>query len=77
MQDMSAEQFLLGLRRFVARHGGPREIISDNAAQFKLAETKQDKIWGQILTQPDEASIQILEGVEKRLFTEFERKNSE
>ena len=37
MMDMSTEMFLLGLRRFVARHGSPREITSDNASQFKLA----------------------------------------
>ena len=37
MHDMSSSQFLLGFRRFVVRHGKPRKIISDNAAQFKLA----------------------------------------
>ena len=37
VEDMSADQFLLGLRRFVARRGAPRQIISDNAKQFKLA----------------------------------------
>ena len=29
MQDMSTEQFLLGLLRFVASHGTPCEIISE------------------------------------------------
>ena len=37
VEDMSADQFLLGLRRFIARRGAPRQIISDNAKQFKLA----------------------------------------
>lgn len=40
---MSAYQFLLGLRRFIARHGKPKIIISDNASQFIV-----DKIWGNI-----------------------------
>ena len=31
------KETLLGLRRFIARRGAPRQIISDNAKQFKLA----------------------------------------
>ena len=34
---MSADQFLLCLRRFIARRGTPCQIISDNAKQFKSA----------------------------------------
>uniref|UniRef100_A0A8D8VU26 Integrase catalytic domain-containing protein n=1 Tax=Cacopsylla melanoneura TaxID=428564 RepID=A0A8D8VU26_9HEMI len=34
--DMSSEEFLLGLRRFVAARGSPLVIVSDNALQFKL-----------------------------------------
>ena len=37
MNDMTTQQLLLGFRRFIARHGKPNKIISDNAAQFKLA----------------------------------------
>ena len=37
MNDMTTQQFLLGFRRFIARHGKPNKIIPDNAAQFKLA----------------------------------------
>ncbi|XP_063411612.1 uncharacterized protein LOC134694529 [Mytilus trossulus] len=42
MQDMSAEEFLLGFRRFIARWGNPKHIISDNGSQFKtlLAESE-------------------------------------
>lgn len=53
MHDMSTSQFLLGFRRFVARYGKPRKIISDNAAQFKLASDTIKKLWGQILTEDD------------------------
>ena len=38
MMDMSTKMFLFGLRRFVARHGSPQEIISDTASHFKLSE---------------------------------------
>ena len=51
MYDMSAQQFLQGFRRFVARHGNPKKVISDNAAQFKLASDAIYKLWGEILTK--------------------------
>ena len=38
MQDMSAEQFILALRRFISRRGTPSLIVSDNAKTFKRAE---------------------------------------
>ncbi len=37
--DISVEQFLLCHRRFISRCGKPKEIISDNASQFKLAKS--------------------------------------
>ena len=40
--DLSAEEFLLGLRRFIARWGKPQQIILDNAPQFKLAKSSVD-----------------------------------
>ena len=36
--DLSAEQILLTLRRFIARRGTPNQIISDNAPQFQVAD---------------------------------------
>ena len=51
MPDMSTEQFLLGFRRFLARHGTPKEIISDNASQFKLASDVINKLWRNILSE--------------------------
>ncbi len=32
---LSSEHFVLALRRFVARRGVPKEIVSDNAPHFK------------------------------------------
>ncbi|XP_070549463.1 uncharacterized protein [Ptychodera flava] len=46
---MSAEQFLLCLRRFIARRGTPEQIISDNAPQFKLAKSVLDKVWMNVI----------------------------
>ena len=37
MQDMLTEEFLLVLRHFIARWGKPKQLILDNASQFKLA----------------------------------------
>ena len=64
MHDMSTSQFLLGFRRFVARHGKPRKVISDNAAQFKLASDTIKKLWGQILTEDDVISYAANQNVQ-------------
>lgn len=45
VQDMSAKEFILCLRRFIAQRGTPEEIISDNAQQFKLASETIDQVW--------------------------------
>ena len=63
MQDMSTEQFLLGFRRFIAQHGKPNKIISDNAAQFKLASDTMDKLWRKILTDDDTVSYAANENI--------------
>ena len=43
--DMSAANFLLCIRRFIAKRGKPIMIISDNASQIKLGQTIIDKVW--------------------------------
>ena len=63
MQDMSAYQFLLGFLRFIARHGKPNIITSDNASQFKLAADTISKFWADILTEND-----LLSYVQMRIF---------
>ena len=63
MSDMSTEQFLLGLRRFMARRGKPNEIISDNASQFKLASDVMNKLWRNILSKNDEFSYAANENI--------------
>ena len=42
---MSSEHFLLVLRRFIAHRGTPRELLSDNAPQFQVANTVLTNLW--------------------------------
>ena len=48
VKGLSAEMFLDCLRRFVARRGKPRLIISDNAPQFRLIKSTVDWQWNKI-----------------------------
>ena len=50
VDDMTAEQFLITLRRFISRRNTPHTIILDNAPQFKLTKTTVDKVWQQSIT---------------------------
>ncbi|XP_053376986.1 uncharacterized protein LOC123529097 [Mercenaria mercenaria] len=45
LQDMSAEEFLFGFKRFVSQRGTPTKILSDNASQFKSASETINIIW--------------------------------
>jgi len=53
VRSLSAEHFLLCLRRFMAKRGRPEMIISDNAAQFKLVKSVVDEQWRE-LTRDEE-----------------------
>ena len=57
MNDMTTQQFLLGFRK-------PNKIISDNAAQFKLASDTISRLWGQILTEKDTVSYAANENIQ-------------
>ena len=52
VEDLTAEQFLQSLRRFIARRGTPKEIILDNAAQFKLTKSTFYIAWETVVTDP-------------------------
>ena len=71
MQDMSAYQFLLGFRRFIARHGKPNKVISDNASQFKLAADTVDKLWTDVLTKDDVLSHVAKENIQLKFIVEL------
>lgn len=71
MMDMTTEQFLLGLRRFIARHGKPVEITSDNAAHFKLASEVIDKVWDNILGDEEITTYVSNEGIKWKFIVEL------
>ena len=71
IQNMSTEQFILGFRRFLSRHGKPREIVSDNASQFKLASETFDRLWEQVLSQNDVLSYAANEGIKWKFIVEL------
>ena len=48
-----AEEFLLVLRRFIARRAKPQQIVLDNAPQFKLTKSSVDIAWENVLGDLD------------------------
>ena len=54
--DLSAEEFLLALRRFTARRGKPQRIVLDNAPQFKLTKSSVDVAWENAIRDTDDQS---------------------
>ena len=52
VDDLAADGFLLALRRFIARWANPSEIISDNAAQFKLSKSTINVTWQKVIKDP-------------------------
>ena len=71
MQNMSTEQFLLGFRRFLSRHGKPKEIISDNALHFELAAETLHDVWSKVVTQPEVTTYIANEGIHWKHIVEF------
>ena len=69
VRSLSAEHFLLCLRRFMARRGRPELIICDNAAQFKLAKTVIDEQWRQITVDEELVSYLSNNGIKWKFTT--------
>ena len=69
--NLSAESFLLVLRRFIGRRGVPIEIISDNAPQFKAVKSITEKAWSNIQRNHDVKSYLAYHGVNWKFITEF------
>ncbi|XP_066926074.1 uncharacterized protein [Clytia hemisphaerica] len=63
VNDMTAEEFIMALRRFIARRGKPSHIISDNAAQFKLASSTIDLAWIKVINDEAVTSYLANEGI--------------
>jgi transposase InsO family protein len=52
VQNMTAEEFLLALRRFFARRGRPQRVVTDNGPQFGVA-SSVCKTWKDVVSDPD------------------------
>ena len=61
VHDMTAKQLLLFLRRFIATRRKPKQIISDNASQFKVVKSTVEEAWQ--LSNPDTQSYLANEGI--------------
>ena len=67
--DMSTEEFLLGLRRFVAFKGSPNEIYSDNALQFQTAAATLDLVWKNVINSEDVQSYESRTGIKMDIYS--------
>jgi len=63
VHDMTAQQFLLCLGRFIARHGKLKQIISDNASQFKVVKSTVEEAWQLSTTSPETQNYLANEGI--------------
>ena len=48
--DLTAGQFLQTLRRFIARRGTPKQILSDNAPHFHVTDEMLQSLWSTTVT---------------------------
>ena len=71
IKDMTAEQFLLALKQFIARRGKPTQIILDNAPQFKLTKTTTDKAWKETISNHEVQSYTANQGTEWNFMVEL------
>ena len=71
VHDMTAEEFLMALRRFISRNGTPKEIILDNAPQFKLMKTTTDKEWQQVVMDEDVHSYTANQNIKWSFIVKF------
>ena len=71
IDTMSAEGFLFCFRRFVARRGKPKLVISDNGSQLKLGNEIIDNIWKNATKDYDVQSYIANEKIEWKYITEY------
>ena len=71
VEDMSAEEFLLCLRRFISRREAPRLILSDNAQQFKATRTVLEKAWRKVMTDEKLNEFVSNQGIQWRFIVEL------
>ena len=71
VDDMSAESFLLCIRRFSARRGNPSLITSDNASQIKMGNEVIESIWMNATSQDGVQSFIASKGITWKYVIEY------
>ena len=71
VEEMSAEEFLLCLRRFIARRGMPRQVVSDNAQQFKAARSVLERAWRDVVTDKEVREFTAYHGIQWKFIVEL------
>ena len=71
VEDMSAREFIMCLRRFMARRGVPCQVISDNARQFKVAKTTLNKAWSNVVTSTEVNDYAVRQGIQWKFIVEL------
>ncbi|CAM1294859.1 Uncharacterised protein r2_g406 [Pycnogonum litorale] len=71
VNDLTAFEFILCLRRFIASRGKCSRITCDNAPQFKLTKTVTDKIWRTVVTDPEVKTYLANQRIEWRFIVEL------
>ena len=71
IQDMSADEFILGFKRCVSQRGSPVEIVSDNASQFKAASKVLETVWRRVINSVDVQSYVSNMGIKWKFIVEF------
>ena len=69
--DMTTEEFLLAFKRFIAQRGAPLEMISDNAAHFKLASKTLDTLWKEVSSSDELQSYVSSSGINWHFIVEL------
>ena len=68
VEDLSAQEFLLCLRKFIARRGTPRQI---NAKQFKTASTVMSKAWKEVLCCTEVNDYTVKQGIQWKFIVDL------
>lgn len=71
IQDMTAEEFILGLKRFISIRGTPVMCLSDNAAHFKLAGKVIEMMWKETVKSVDVQTYVSEQGFQWQFITEL------
>ena len=69
--NMSTDAFLMAFRRFISRRGTPSHIVSDNAKQFKLANSTLGALWKSTINDVDVMNYVSNAGVKWSFITEL------